>query len=393
MLMTSSAMVAAIAFFAALLSGQNSKAYSQPSGKVTMIGDSITVGAESYLTKEIPGVTTNAQAGRTWDQGLQVLKSMGTVGDTVVFALGTNSGVTPSQIRALKSAAQGKKIVLMTIYGTSTSNIASYMDSSNKAINASGLTIADWYTKAKSNQSWFRADTLGVHPDAAGSREFAKTIASAVSSAGSTTSGGGGIASASSCVITKVGNPKESTPPLPPECRSSSGGSGVDTNLGYAPPNYRSDESLPTMVSMRVDCPGSLTVKIDQNDNEAFWKFLFTHEMEHTVGNCRTREQAKRNEHINAHNSEGAVSYYGGHASTCTGSDIISADYADTIAYYSGPDASLSSVWDICWHDDPPDPYYSLQPPKSMHLDNGAKPVMAKQTWLSLTWKNTCCKT
>jgi lysophospholipase L1-like esterase len=184
-LMASFAIVTAIAFFAISLFGQNSKAYSQSSGKVTMIGDSITVGAEPYLTKEIPGVTINAQAGRTWDQGLQVLNSMGTVGDTVVFALGTNSGVTSSQIQALKSAAQGKKIVLMTIYGTSTSSITSYMASSNKAINGSGLTIADWYTKAKAHQSWFSADPLGVHPNAAGSQEFAKIIASAVSSAGS----------------------------------------------------------------------------------------------------------------------------------------------------------------------------------------------------------------
>lgn len=116
--------------------------------------------------------------------------------------------------------------------------------------------------------------------------------------------------------------------------------------------------------SHQKGCRGSHSSGVDvdlQQFPQEFFKFLLIHELGHIVRNCNDRATIQYDEHINAHNSEGGVSYYGNNASSCTGSDNLSEDYADMIAYYLSPSAGLSTV--SC---DPiqnrPNPFFSKNP-------------------------------
>jgi hypothetical protein len=128
--------------------------------------------------------------------------------------------------------------------------------------------------------------------------------------------------------------------------------------------------------SKQVGCPPGPTVELHKYDNEAFFKFIFTHELGHSIRNCKPRNVNKYNEHLNAIKAEGAISYYGGHASSCTGSDNASEDYADTMAYFVTPDAGFSSG--PCGPKNPPNPYYKASDKKAEHLTKVAEPVLKK---------------
>lgn len=111
--------------------------------------------------------------------------------------------------------------------------------------------------------------------------------------------------------------------------------------------------------SAQIGCPPAATVRLKQYDKEDYFKFIITHELGHAIRNCQPRNKAKYNEHVNAVKAEGAVSYYGGNAASCTGSDNPSEDYADTIAYFLNPAAGLSSG--PCGPKNPPNPYYKAE--------------------------------
>src|SRR5699024_9004930 len=77
--------------------GTNKKAASggeskgQDSGKVVLIGDSLSVGARQHLEAEIPGVDIDAKVGRQFSEGVGVLEGEDTQdASTVIMALGTN---------------------------------------------------------------------------------------------------------------------------------------------------------------------------------------------------------------------------------------------------------------------------------------------------------------
>jgi hypothetical protein len=166
----------------------------RPTGKnVTWIGDSYSVGAEyneHLITKKLPGVdlgkyddTTNPPAdsyikgsklfadgkndvNSDNPTGLALLKKI-TKEDKLrpylVFALGTNGGVTEGYIDELINlAGANTKIVLTTIYTT-----AANYDSTNEAIkkaakNYNNISVADWAAVAK--PEYYSSDSSGVHP-------------------------------------------------------------------------------------------------------------------------------------------------------------------------------------------------------------------------------------
>lgn len=97
-------------------------------------------------------------------------------------------------------------------------------------------------------------------------------------------------------------------------------------------------------ISQQVGCGGAVSVRLGAYPNKDLFKFILTHELGHVVRNCNARATIQYNEHINAFNNEGAVSYYGGHAVSCTGSDNLSEDYADMIAYYVNPSAGIATA-------------------------------------------------
>jgi hypothetical protein len=61
--------------------------------EITIIGDSITVGASKYIKYYIPNVVIDAKVGRKFQEAMDRvidLESKGLLKDTVIIALGTN---------------------------------------------------------------------------------------------------------------------------------------------------------------------------------------------------------------------------------------------------------------------------------------------------------------
>lgn len=168
---------------------------------VYMIGDSITVLSQNDIKEALPGITIDAISG-TWfaneaggESGVSRISKM-TDKPILVFAMGTNGGVTQDDIDKLFSALEGKdvKIILMTLYYNNPGS-AKQMTDSNKVITDTAekndnVTIMDWYSVASSDPTNILADDTStedpndkdnVHPsNPTGTQKFAETVKKAV---------------------------------------------------------------------------------------------------------------------------------------------------------------------------------------------------------------------
>lgn len=158
---------------------------------VYMIGDSDTVLSESYIKEKLPNITINAQSS-IWfaeDQpglvsGVSRIKDMGDQ-KVLVFALGSNGGVSNDDINKLLDATNGKdlKIILTTIYYAN-GFAEKQMNSTNEVIKQAAdeydnISYMDWYEAAAADPAKYMASD-NIHPTAEGSEKFAEIIREAV---------------------------------------------------------------------------------------------------------------------------------------------------------------------------------------------------------------------
>lgn len=88
------------------------------SQEITIIGDSLTVGAQNYIKQQIPDVVIDAKVGRKFQEAMvriKDLESKGLLGRVVVIALGTNGTFTVEEglkvIDYLQS--KGRKVIFI----------------------------------------------------------------------------------------------------------------------------------------------------------------------------------------------------------------------------------------------------------------------------------------
>ncbi len=209
-------------FLCTLFFIQIPKALSQ-TNSITIIGDSLTVGARSALQEAYPNATIDAEVGRQWATGISVLRnlnSQGSVGNTIIFPLGSNGPVTKGDIDTLVGLANGKAIVLITLFTTDQS--LAWIQPNNTIIrNAaqeySNIKIADWASIASNNPSLISSD--GIHPTLEGYTRLAQTIITTTGQGSSNSKGSNNTGSPSLSyrsdsneIRTRVGNPKIAAP-------------------------------------------------------------------------------------------------------------------------------------------------------------------------------------
>lgn len=152
---------------------------------LTIIGDSITEGSKAALQKKFPKLAAsnlNSRVGRSWNEGIQIAKSL-SLNDTVVFALGTNSpNLTKSDIEnALNAIGSDKTIVFVTNYGDGTTYNSNNNLLKEVAKENHNIIIADWATTVgKTPDTYLASDH--IHPNSAGTELFAETIWKAINS-------------------------------------------------------------------------------------------------------------------------------------------------------------------------------------------------------------------
>lgn len=206
-------------------------------------------------------------------------------------------------------------------------------------------------------------------------------------------------AQSSSTWRTKVGNPPLSgvqpgdVPPFPSDIRTGLISQFNITINGFSLQHQQwlwelvwqnSNSKFPSLISGSVinstgGTSGISSLKSCGNlqmveySNEAFFKFLVTHELGHFIHACKPRSESKLNEQRNAHSLEGGVSDYSRNTNTSClpgWENGPNEDYADTIAYFLNPNSGHNSGPSACHPNTPPNPFFSSQSSQfPLHLD------------------------
>ncbi|MGE3961506.1 MAG: acyltransferase family protein [Dehalococcoidia bacterium] len=150
---------------------------------VTVIGDSVALGALGALQAALPGAVIDAEVGRqfwTATEVISALEAQGALGDVVVLSLGANGTFTDGQFGELM-AALGDRTVLFVNVTVPRRWEGEVNGSLERQAASHGFGIIDWHSASTGVGDYFGAD--GVHLTPSGGTAFASLIAQAVQAA------------------------------------------------------------------------------------------------------------------------------------------------------------------------------------------------------------------
>ena len=157
-------------------------------GKITFIGDSITVGVQDKLSSAFSGSNVSATVGDSIAAATSKLPSE--IHDTVVVNLGTNDNFDEGAAENLLGKLKGKKIYWVNNF--SKGGNANYEVINQKlsafASKHSEVKILDWKSYAEKNGGRNLYASDGIHPNAEGQEAYVKFLQGAVNGSGSNSS-------------------------------------------------------------------------------------------------------------------------------------------------------------------------------------------------------------
>ncbi len=189
---------------------------------ITIIGDSITASAKSAISELLPDAQIYAQYSKQFGSlgdepkapdsepdsnkggpsGFSIVKYLldqGTLGSTVVYALGTNnSGLTTTQVNDLLELLQNRTIFFISNYKLEAGNKNTTYTNNNSKLAAaaqnSNVSVIPWADEAAKDPDAYisTSDGLNVHPTEEGKQLFAKLIDQYVGGTTSVTAGPNG---------------------------------------------------------------------------------------------------------------------------------------------------------------------------------------------------------
>ncbi|MBU5266523.1 acyltransferase family protein [Virgibacillus proomii] len=162
---------------------QTSRDLGTQSGEdITVIGDSVILGAAPYLEDMLPGIVIDADVSRQMRHAQEVideLKAKGKLGDRIIIELGTNGPFNTEHLsNLLGSLSRAKQIILVN-----TRVPREWQDTVNENISEvakkfSNTTVVDWYSASKGKDHYFYDD--GVHLKPKGAKYYASIIVKAL---------------------------------------------------------------------------------------------------------------------------------------------------------------------------------------------------------------------
>lgn len=144
---------------------------------VTLIGDSVMLGAADNISSSMPGCIVDAKESRQVKAGVEIaqgLEQQGNLKGTVVIALGTNGTFSQETGQALIDyLGTDRNIYWVYAYGVS------WQDDSNSVIaalaaNNSNVTVIDWPAYASGHSDYFYND--GIHLNGTGRSAYAQML-------------------------------------------------------------------------------------------------------------------------------------------------------------------------------------------------------------------------
>lgn len=153
------------------------------SNMITIIGDSVMLGAAPSLQEKIPGCVIDAKQSRQAKECINILKKLDKsdkLGHTVIIELGVNGPFEKEEgQKIIDYLGSRRKIYWLTAYGRG----VRWQNSVNETIEElakenDNLSIIDWASVGGVNKSWFYSD--GIHLNSEGQEEYASFIASQI---------------------------------------------------------------------------------------------------------------------------------------------------------------------------------------------------------------------
>ena len=144
---------------------------------VTLIGDSVMLGAVDNISSAMPGCIVDAKESRQVKAGVEIaqaLEQQGNLRSTVVIALGTNGTFSTETGQALIDyLGPDRNIYWVYAYGVS------WQQDSNNTISAlatnnANVTIIDWPAYASEHSEYFYSD--GIHLNGDGRNAYAQML-------------------------------------------------------------------------------------------------------------------------------------------------------------------------------------------------------------------------
>jgi hypothetical protein len=156
-------------------------------GTVSLVGDSLNVGIEQYVSGALPGwkVVANDRVGRMTSEGIAELEAgRPTLSNHVVVSLGTNDPPTAVTAfrkdveRLLELVGPNRCVVWATIWRDGEPNVAFNQILRDAAGANRRLTLVEWAEMVERNPGLLAPD--GLHGSDVGYRERARAVSAAV---------------------------------------------------------------------------------------------------------------------------------------------------------------------------------------------------------------------
>jgi hypothetical protein len=154
-------------------------------GRVTMVGDSVMLGAAPDLIGAFgDDGLVDAKVARQADELAPTIAQLGKegrLGSTVVVQVGINGTVSAEDLRAIAEASAGRRLVVIN------ARVPRPWEQNNNAVVADVVpsldhaSVLDWYRISDGQRQWYLDD--GVHLTAEGRAAYADAIVDAVASA------------------------------------------------------------------------------------------------------------------------------------------------------------------------------------------------------------------
>ena len=156
----------------------------EPEGPdLTAIGDSVMLASLPELEERFPGIAVDAEVSRGLGVGVEIAAQQADAGalrPVVLVGLGTNGPIDPEELEALRTAADGRLIVLVNAHGE-----RDWIPGVNDALDAyadahRGVVVADWDGAIAAAPAEALAGD-GIHPNPSGGERYAESVQRALS--------------------------------------------------------------------------------------------------------------------------------------------------------------------------------------------------------------------
>ena len=135
--------------------------------QVTLVGDSVLLGASPYLLRRLPGASVEAKVGRQGGEGLKLVQSLreqALLGEAAVIHLGTNGYLSEKQFRTLlEQLAHCRTVVVVNVYGARRWTGPNNALIARLAPHFENVRVVDWYAIGQANPAYFVQDFRRDH--------------------------------------------------------------------------------------------------------------------------------------------------------------------------------------------------------------------------------------